>query len=779
VSVSVDADIITVTSTPDANGVCPSADCTLREAIRVAADGDTIDFSLPANSAITLTSGLLFIAKNLTIRGPGANLLTVQRGASAGNFPIFGIAAFGQTNTISGLTIANGSSSSGGAFSLQSSNCGAGCFVTLNIIDSTLFGNAANFGGALSAGSNNMVNITNSNISGNSTPNDSNLHGGAVFLDSGSVVNIANSTLFGNSSYDGGGVYIKAGGTVNATNTTISGNSAVANGGGIDNVSGTLNAKNTIIAQNTAPTGSDVAGTLTSQGYNFIGEIPNGFAPTTGDQFGSPGFPADPKLGPLQDNGGPTKTQALLSDSTAIDRGNSSGFNIDQRGFVRPVDTPSLPNASGGDGSDIGAYEVQADVLRGCNIINQIVKNNNDQATDSLRDVIANVCAGSTITFAPNVTGAINLTSAELLVNKAVTINGPGANLLSVQRDASAGNFRIFNINGNFKVAISGLTIANGNVSFGNFGGGIFNQGGLLTLTSCAVSGNTADFGGGGISNTGTLTLINSTVSGNTVRLGGGGISGGTVNVTNSTISGNKATGGNAGGIAVDRVTLFDSTVTGNSASGSGGGIYNNSSNGASVSSANTIIALNTAASAPDVYGAFTSDGFNLIGDNSGSTITPPQPSDKIGVTAAQLNIGPLQDNGGPSKTHALRSGSFAIDKGKSSSSTDQRGLARPFDLADVANATDGDGSDIGAFEFDFQPLRITSIARLANGHVVLQCLGLPNQVNDLQVSPDLKPGTFMTISPLPGAASNTGAFQYDDANAAGLTKRFYRLVLP
>jgi hypothetical protein len=75
--------------------------------------------------------------------------------------------------------------------------------------------------------------------------------------------------------------------------------------------------------------------------------------------------------------------------------------------------------------------------------------------------------------------------------------------------------------------------------------------------------------------------------------------------------------------------------------------------------------------------------------------------------------------------------------------------------------------------------VKITSITRLANGHIVLQCLGAPNQVNNLQVSPDLSPGSFTTISPPPVAADSTGAFQYDDSGAVGLTRRFYRLSFP
>lgn len=75
--------------------------------------------------------------------------------------------------------------------------------------------------------------------------------------------------------------------------------------------------------------------------------------------------------------------------------------------------------------------------------------------------------------------------------------------------------------------------------------------------------------------------------------------------------------------------------------------------------------------------------------------------------------------------------------------------------------------------------LKILSIAGSGNGHILLQCTGVPNQVNNLQVSPDLSPGSFTTIVPAPVAADATGAFPYDDTGAVGLTKRFYRLAPP
>jgi trimeric autotransporter adhesin len=107
--------------------------------------------------------------------------------------------------------------------------------------------------------------------------------------------------------------------------------------------------------------------------------------------------------------------------------------------------------------------------------------------------------------------------------------------------------------------------------------------------------------------------------------------------------------------------------------------------------------------------------------------------------------------------------------------------------LAAVTNDFDGDPRpasmpDIGADEVTFVApanLRIVSISRAENGHVLLQCLGVPNQINNLQTSPDLSPGSFTTIFPPPPPADATGAFSYEDAGAANLTKRFYRLACP
>jgi len=129
------------------------------------------------------------------------------------------------------------------------------------------------------------------------------------------------------------------------------------------------------------------------------------------------------------------------------------------------------------------------------------VMNNNDSGPNSLRDAIATASAGDMIQFAAAVTGVITLTSSELLINKSITISGPGANILAVDGNHAR---RVFHITSGNTVTISGLSITNGNAG-NSFGGGIFNDisGGsaTLTLSNCTVSGNRAASIGGGICN--------------------------------------------------------------------------------------------------------------------------------------------------------------------------------------------------------------------------------------------------------------------------------------
>ena len=122
------------------------------------------------------------------------------------------------------------------------------------------------------------------------------------------------------------------------------------------------------------------------------------------------------------------------------------------------------------------------------------VTNTDDSGPGSLRAAISSAQSGDQIVFSLPANSTITLTSGELLIDKSLTINGPGANLLTVQRSTAVGtpDFRIFNIaSGNFNVTISGLTISNGKApDFGSGGGGILNLStGTVNITDCTISG--------------------------------------------------------------------------------------------------------------------------------------------------------------------------------------------------------------------------------------------------------------------------------------------------
>jgi uncharacterized repeat protein (TIGR01451 family) len=341
----------------------------------------------------------------------------------------------------------------------------------------------------------------------------------------------------------------------------------------------------------------------------------------------------------------------------------------------------------------------------GC-ITDQVVTSNADSGPGSLRQAIKDACTGSTISF--NVTSPITLTTAELLINKDLTITGPGANVLTVMR-STAGvipEFRIFNIQSG-TVNIAGLTISNGHPadgvsgSDGDVGGGILNNtGATLNLKNVAMSANQSGTGadanligghgggGGGVFNSGTLTIVNSTLSGNQTGAGGtgkgdGGTGGdggsgggvfnsGTLTIVNSTLSGNQTGAGGTGGIPggggkgggicnSNTLTLVNSTISGNqTGAGAGGGV---SDTGGTTNVKNTIVAGNAAlgSSGPDLDGTFNSQDYNLIGDTSGATINGTTTHN---INNVNPNLDVLANNGGPTQTMLPLPNSAAINAG-------------------------------------------------------------------------------------------------------------------
>ena len=128
------------------------------------------------------------------------------------------------------------------------------------------------------------------------------------------------------------------------------------------------------------------------------------------------------------------------------------------------------------------------------------VINTNDSGPGSLRQALVDAHDGDTVDFDPALKGqTITLITAELVINKSITISGPGASLLTVSRADNPPAFRIFNLVAGLTVVIQGLTISNGSATQFGCGGGILNAGSTLSVMNCTVSGNSTDGTGGGI----------------------------------------------------------------------------------------------------------------------------------------------------------------------------------------------------------------------------------------------------------------------------------------
>jgi len=225
---------------------------------------------------------------------------------------------------------------------------------------STIDSNTAEGGGGVGAVSNGgRATITSSTISSNEATNSGGGAGGVlngcVFSCPDPQLVIVNSTITSNRAFDGSGGVFTSGGTVSITDSTISGNSGPAGAGVTSEFSATVTVKSSVIS-NPASSGKalpNCAGTITDAGFNISSDASCGF---TGTSRAS----TDPQLGPLQDNGGPTRTMLPLAGSPVLDvipavsctdqAVTPAPVTTDQRGQSRPK----------GGGCEIGAVEVPA-----------------------------------------------------------------------------------------------------------------------------------------------------------------------------------------------------------------------------------------------------------------------------------------------------------------------------------------------------------------------------------------------------------------------------------
>jgi hypothetical protein len=340
-----DAAVFPITTTADMgdatpDGACnsgPAGTCPLREAVQESNSGlnpgdDTVELPPGNYSFATGAQSLTEAAGNgkLTILGGTARDTTIDGADQATIFTV----ATGGSLELRELTLHDGKSDIPGG--------GIRNDGTLTLVDAALTSNEA-IGGGGAIGSTGTLTLDRVTLSGNKTTS----RGGAVSVvrtggANPGIATITNSTVGANYSRGGGALMLAGGGTLTLLNSTVSGNAAgIAYGAGgleVEDTPSSIVLANSIVAGNTdRDCEADKGGVFVSQGGNV-----------TGDDSCDIGPPADPKLGPLQDNGGQTDTFALFAGSAAVDAATAPGCpGVDQRGAARPV----------GAACDAGAFE--------------------------------------------------------------------------------------------------------------------------------------------------------------------------------------------------------------------------------------------------------------------------------------------------------------------------------------------------------------------------------------------------------------------------------------
>jgi hypothetical protein len=334
---------------------------------------DIIDFNV--TGTINLTRALPDLSTDIDIQGPGADLLTVRRNT----IELYRIFTVPSTATVqlSGLTISNGEIFSGGdEFGGGIYNAGVltirGCTVTgndvlafdfaygggiynageLTVTDSTIESNTVQASASYGGGIANIGTawISSSTVRDNHVslnPGESGYGGG---LSNTGALSVINSTIDSNQSFQGvgGGIFINDGSTT-IRHTTIAGNFSSERGGGIYVASNAVHMEHTIVALNVTNEpgdySADIWGELSTSLHNLVGVSSGGSGYSSTDILD-----VDPVLGELEDNGGPTRTRALLPGSPAVNAGDANNApEWDQRGV-------NFPRVAGG-AIDIGAFE--------------------------------------------------------------------------------------------------------------------------------------------------------------------------------------------------------------------------------------------------------------------------------------------------------------------------------------------------------------------------------------------------------------------------------------
>lgn len=630
--------------------------------ISTASSGDSISFNV---TGIIVLDSSLVITKNISVFGKGPDQLAISGG---GNVRIIRtdtgtVTYFEQISLQDGNALLDGSDAfrDGGAVRNRGKLTLVKCIVQRN--KGALGGGISNSG---VDGRNAELFITDCAFLYNEAGPDIVLteapeSGGAIQSDGRfggrSKVVAINCTFSGNKAVKTGGAVQIYQDETDSTRSfvcihcTITDNEA-DEAGGVDAAKfGLTYYKNTIIAGNRGRINNpNVFGNLHSLGGLMMGKITYG--PSINHVRGSKDtLNVNPHLSPLAENGSPVPTHALQCNSLAIDGGvNEAGLpGMDQRGHMRDM------------APDIGALERDAGY-------DASVRSKESDGAGSLRHAVLNACPGDTIQL-DQVSGTLWV-AEEIFLDKDLSIFGNSS--IGVWLKAT-GRTRIFEVDTSVNIHLQDLTLAYGRPA--RFGGGAILNKGNLEVQRCTFFQNEA-VSGGAIANYGDgapadLLVVNSTFSENTATLVDGG--------------------------ALDNYSFTHPTsanfqfctFTLNKAEKRGGAIYNQPM--AEVTLSHTIVAGNMGDEGNDLYGKATSEGYNLIGDTT-MTAFQAQTGDLVNQDP---KLGGLQYHGGLTYTHALGSGSPAIDAGNAASvglpAVDQRGFGR------MANGT----PDMGAYEHD------------------------------------------------------------------------------
>jgi predicted outer membrane repeat protein len=706
----------------------------LREAIKQCNDFGGGKITLTPGLGITLRGSALPIDGDVEIIG---NVSTISAAGRSRVFEITGDG--GSTVKLQGLILAGGMSTSdgGGLFIDQARVELRGCALTLN--------QAGHDGGAVFARGHSLLTVVNSSIHDNTARS-----GGGIAAETDLV--LTNTTLARNESKTGGGgLFFSGSATATLTNCTFAENRAGTDpaaaldqgGGALYCPQGTVLFRNTVISGNTDAAGTGVnyhnlrvaGGTFQTGGGNFFADnhgvsgLSPGSPNANADYVGSTTAPLNPRLIAQPDL---RPFYAFPPASLLSGRGVNSHNTEpnDQRGRPRitgstidigAVEMSAIPVTSGGDsgmgtlrqaiadanaagGGDILLDEIFFDGTRNIGLATGELTVTSPvdimapawPAADQVQ--ISTFAPGRVMKLVPSASAAITLRQLKLYggdttANTAGDRNGglllAGANAAvqllkcTLVNGTSPADGGLIMVTANASVTVRDSELLSGTANRG----GLIASSGVLTLDRCTLRSGISSLNGGGLFNSGTAALLNCSFFNNAAAGSGGAIfhAGGTstLTLTHCTLHSNR------------------SNYNNNNSSGNGGGIRQLSG---PISLRNTLLTQNFEGNGPsairaDLAGTFNSAGYNRIASTGTSTgMANGVNGDQTGTTAAPLSEEPLQvsNNGGPTLTSMLRSGSPCIDAGDDTGAplTDQRGLLRRY----------GNGVDIGACELQPEP---------------------------------------------------------------------------